>query len=382
MKTVNIYNINLKKTVNICNINLNTWHGFKVNRLNLPVNLIESMDDWNNLIDWLESSDLHEGTILTKSGGISIQGLHGLTGNFRKNINSYYIKQTEITVVLSIYGSFRCRFITGTKEQNIKGSGATAIRYFENELNKENIKLKDFLLDSNVAKEVKKSIPDTKHDLKCVSFKNKVFTECNHIDINSAFPAGLAIAFPVFKNAINKMYDIKQEEKKIGKCDMKLKINSLIGMMQSSKLYQGNHPYGYAHLAKAAIDCTNIQLDLMTTYLEKTNRTILLYNVDGIWFKGEPIKYDENTELFGDKLGQFKQDHKNCKFRAISGGSYEFIEDDKYYPVCKGPRALDSIKPRTEWEWGDIYKDEADIIECYKIDNKTHKIEKIIKNFS
>jgi hypothetical protein len=45
-----------------------------------------------------------------------------------------------------------------------------------------------------------------------------------------------------------------------------------------------------------------------------------------------------------------------------SAGAYEFIEDGKYHVRLRGHTNLDHIKPRSCWEWGDIYQDECVVI--------------------
>ena len=87
-----------------------------------------------------------------------------------------------------------------------------------------------------------------------------------------------------------------------------------------------------------------------------------MINVDGIWYQGE-IYHDEDE---GPNIGQWANDHINCKWRAKSSGSYEFIEDGKYYPVVQGCTGYDCVKPRTEWEWGDIYKTGKQLVYYFK----------------
>ena len=86
--------------------------------------------------------------------------------------------------------------------------------------------------------------------------------------------------------------------------------------------------------------------------MRNSGRIVISYNTDGVWYDGE-IYHGEGE---GPNLGQWSNDHVNCMFRAKSAGAYEFIEDGKYYPVVRGQTTLDAIKPRSSWEWGDIYK--------------------------
>ena len=110
--------------------------------------------------------------------------------------------------------------------------------------------------------------------------------------------------------------------------------------------------YKYAHLSRDAITDNNNRIIKLSDELSSQGRVILSYNTDGIWYQGEI--YHGNGE--GHDLGQWENDHINCQFRMKSDGSYEFIENGKYYPVVRGYTRLDRIKPRTEWVWGDIYQ--------------------------
>ena len=42
--------------------------------------------------------------------------------------------------------------------------------------------------------------------------------------------------------------------------------------------------------------------------------------------------------------------------RAVGVFGYEFVEDGHYEPVVRGITELDLIKPREEWQWGDIFR--------------------------
>jgi hypothetical protein len=52
-----------------------------------------------------------------------------------------------------------------------------------------------------------------------------------------------------------------------------------------------------------------------------------------------------------------------------SGGSYEYIEDGQYKPVVRGRTKLEETKPRSEWQWGDIFHNDASLIKMYKLDD-------------
>lgn len=91
---------------------------------------------------------------------------------------------------------------------------------------------------------------------------------------------------------------------------------------------------------------------------------VISYNTDGIWYQGAVYHGDGE----GDDLGQWHNDHVNCRFRAKSAGSYEFIENGSYFPVVRGKTRLDDLIPRDKWQWGDIYQNEADLM-TFRIDS-------------
>lgn len=170
----------------------------------------------------------------------------------------------------------------------------------------------------------------------------KTFESAHHIDFHSSFPAGLVNTHPEFKNVINKLYNNRHENEM-----NKAILNLSIGYMHSPHI-----GYCFAQLAQDAINDNNKRVKEIAKRLKKAGRKILLYNTDGIWYTGEVYHGDGE----GDALGEWRNDHINCTFRMKSQGSYEFIENNQYYPVVRGSTILDKEKPRTEWVWGDIFK--------------------------
>ena len=90
-----------------------------------------------------------------------------------------------------------------------------------------------------------------------------------------------------------------------------------------------------------------------------------MFNTDGLWCKG-----GEPSEDVHD-IGHFRIDIRAAKFRAASAGKYEFVYADtgKYEARVRGRTAWDDCKPRSEWEWGDIYKDKASLSKRLRLTN-------------
>lgn len=178
-------------------------------------------------------------------------------------------------------------------------------------------------------------------------YKDKEIDNVNHIDFHSSYPAGLANTHPEFRPLIQKLFDGRKKNPVY-----KDILNFCIGYMHSNFC-----KYKYAALAKDAIKDSNDRVRKVAEAVLRSGRAIILFNTDGFWYKGTPY----HGEGEGDNLGEWYNDHVNCKFRAKSKGAYEYIENYHYKPVVRGYTNLDNIKNRGEWSWGDIYQPEAEV---------------------
>lgn len=230
------------------------------------------------------------------------------------------------------------------KEEDKQIYGRQAFAAFKRELLKDGIDLDNYVI--NNGPEVKKEIPKYLIKMERTTYTNLEFAGCHHVDFHSSFPAGLANTHPEFAPTMERLYE-KRKEKEINKAI----LNYSIGFCQSID----NTGARWAHLSRDAIRDNNDRIEALAQRLREAGRLVISYNTDGIWYQGE-IYHGEGE---GKKLGEWENDHVNCKFRAKSAGAYEFIEDGKYYPVIRGRTNLDLIKPRENWQWGDIYKKEA-----------------------
>ncbi len=323
----------------------------KPNYILIPVTRTDKPEEFNEVLFAYKDRGYNP-IKRTKSGGISIKKFRG-TG-FDLRINKWGCELT----ILDFEGCFRLQFRNkifddpNIDEVEKKITGTQALNKLYQELLKLNINLNDYAIDNG--KEIKETIEKPLITLQRESFKNIEFNNCHHIDINSSYPSGVKEYRPEFGPIIDKWYQLKKE----GHKEYKAYLNLMIGTMQSE--YQH---YRYADIAKYAINRNNQKIRDMAKWLKDNGRTIILYNTDGIWFTGDPLP----KEMQSDELGKFKQDHSNCLFRAKSSGAYEFIEDGKYYPVIRGHTKLDDILPREKWQWGDIYQERAYEIKKYKV---------------
>lgn len=317
-----------------------------LNFFDIPVNVVKNDDEgmmfWNDLIAKLiekrESGELAT-LVRTPSGGISISAKNwgSFPGYDVQRSKSY----AEITLI-DEDGCWRFQFRRNFKEKEI--SGRTAYLKFEQVCKKFDIDLKKFYLGSREEGEsVKRTIPKAHIDI-TPEIRDMTFENAHHLDIHSAFMAGVAKAYPELKPPIQHCYENRKKW-----AIYKHILTHCWGYMQSD-----NSPvyYRLSHLSKAGIEYVNAEIERLSEELTKSDRYVLLHNIDGIWYAGE-LYHGQNE---GTDLGQWSNDIENVTFRAKSPKAYEYIDAYGIYHVkLSGKSKLDYVKPREEWEWGDIY---------------------------
>ena len=284
--------------------------------------------------------------IRTKSGGISYETIPP----------AYDVRYTKSIVELTVIdetGCYRLQFrnttnILTNEDKQIYGS--KAFIEFKKILKTHNINLDDYAIDNG--EEVKNEIEKYNISMESAFYLNRIIKNAHHIDFHSSFPAGLVNTHPEFKEAITEIY----KNRKVNEIN-KFILNSSIGYMQSVKCCKAK----WAHLSRDAINDNNERIRELASRLRRAGCIILAYNTDGIWYTGKI--YHGIGE--GKELGQWENDHTNCTIRFKSQGSYEYIENGKYTPVVRGATTLDKIKPRDQWEWGDIFNIAATPIKFY-----------------
>ena len=206
----------------------------------------------------------------------------------------------------------------------------------------EGINLEDYAIDNGaeVKKEIEKPIIKLETPRQVV---DKIWDNAHHVDFHCSHPAGMAESYPELWPVVDRLYAARKEDEIYKKV-----INITWGYMQS--VYVG---YRWANLSKAGMANTNRRMRSLTEALRENGNIILAYNTDGIWYVGDI--YHGPGE--GDQAGQWSNDHVNCRIRFKSAGAYEYIEDGVYTPVLRGRCNYDYVKPRSEWEWGDIYQE-------------------------
>ena len=282
---------------------------------------------------------------LTKSQGISIA----------KNVISGCMWLLTITksiaeILIRNIDARYYRFIIGYKKDEVNKDsmwGRKAFHIYTEELKKDNVDINQLALTPEEGKKIKETIPSPKIDL--LVAPGVTYNNVHHIDLNSAFNAGMMQKYPQLEKTVRRMYNMRKT-----KTEYKNVLNMTQGVMQSSLVN-----YKYSHISKAGYEFTNNQIEIMSKKLIENGRRILSYNTDGIWYQGD--LYEDDS--FGSDIGQWKTDYVNCKIRYKSKGAYEFVDaNGNYKPVVRGECSIERTRPRETWTWEENILLNTDVI--------------------
>lgn len=325
-----------------------SWQNFesgeptrKPNMLHIPVNRLnmcqQDLEIFNTVYQYclaLEEQGLIQRFVTTKSGGVSVK-----LENIRGARFQVYPTKAGCELRIRNLDAHYYRFIVGHKKKEQKFSGLRAFSIYKRTLLEFGVDLQDLAITNG--KEVKETIPSPIIKLDR-AIQDRTYEHVHHLDINSAYNAGMIKAFPELEIPVKYMYGLRKKQP-----DFKLVLNATQGTMQSK--FVG---YRWAHISKAGYQFTNNMIMDLANRLVESGRRVLAYNTDGIWYQGQ-VFHDKDE---GQQIGQWKNDHIDCQARWKSAGTYEYIENQIYHPVQRGMSTYDKVKPRDEWVWGDIYK--------------------------
>lgn len=322
------------------------------NYLNIPKTFIRASEDGIK-----EFNEIYQCVVLNNPYGLrKVERTPSGGIKSHKTIRFQYdVIDTKNSIELTYIGpEGMYRWILNGRPQGI--SGGQSFKRFIKKCKEKGIKLEDFAIMNG--EEVKTQIESPKIHL--YGRPERVYLNAHHLDINSSYMAGIAYAQPELYDVIKEIYDLRKVDK-----DCKDILTHTYGYMQSKwcqvTFEDGvKYPYAFAHLSLEAIAFNNRKIESLIDRLRKAGRHVIATNTDGIWYTGE-IYHDEDE---GVDLGQWKNDHTNCKIRFKSKGCYEYEENGSYYPVMRGRTRLDHKKDRSEWEWGDIFTSECDVVKC------------------
>lgn len=314
----------------------------------------EGMEEWNKIYHWVINQGLNP-IRRTRSGGISIK-----KGNLRLPAYDITTHNSCVTITLLYGGMWRITFrykAKGNNEDDEDSGYFNWWKLYNRTCKKFGINLNDYAIqDREDGKKTNDEIDRYLIKLEHKLDANRVFKDnVHHLDFHSSFPAGLINTHPEFEPVERYLYEKRREHP-----EYKLALNASIGKFHSKLV-----GYKWSHLAKDAIHDNNMRVLDIAKRLKDSGRQVLLYNTDGVWYRGD-IYHGEGE---GKDIGQWENDHTNCTFRIKSKGAYEYIENGKYFPVLRGQTDYDYVKKRTEWEWGDIYREDAQPIKYKYVPN-------------
>lgn len=315
---------------------------------------------WNELAILLKNSKFTK-IVRTKSGGISIARTTRLYNHYIYDIKKHGAV-FEITVSMPfedhINRTYRIQFRNNNYHEEGKEklvSGSSAMKLFYQLCKKYHIDWNDYAVSYEEGKKINETIhkPD-------VRLFNPLWGNCNRVwednvyqlDFHKAYFGGLVLSHPEFKPLVD---DLLSRCKGKNKDYYKITMAAIIGSLHSEAFY-----YRYAGLARDAINTFYKRFDEVLELLSK-ERTVILTRTDGIWYVGP----EWHGKYESEDLGGWSNSHKNCKFSAMSRGSYQFMENGVYYPKVCGKTTLDEIKPRSEWQWDDIKRSDARALGYY-----------------
>ena len=312
----------------------------KPNLTHIPINRLGFNDDdvkkFNEVYQYCFNNKNLNHLEMTKSGGICIK-----KGILRGP--AYHIRRTNTSVEIILRNEDGCyyRFLIGYKKDKSGMNGRAAFSIYKETLEKFGVNLEDFAIENG--KEVKMTSPSPKIDL-VKAIPGRTYYNANHLDINSAFNAGMMKTFPQLEPAIRHMYNLRKQNG-----DYKNVLNMTQGFMQSEMV-----GWKYAHISKSGYVFTNNYIEQLTKKLNEQGLRVLSYNTDGIWYDGG-VYHDENE---GTDIGQWKNDKLNVKVRFKSKGAYEYanLDGSNYTPVVRGESTYEAIVKKEDWVWGDILK--------------------------
>lgn len=287
----------------------------------------------------------NERIVFTASGAIPKKG-----NIIRERWGIRYSGQKVELIIISFRGMWRFQY-RGSGKKKTTEYGTQAWKEFSKECKKQGVNLEEIAVSPEEGSEIKKQIPKPDIRLLNDAFLNIELEGVNHIDIHKAHPYYISQAFPQLKPIYEKYDRIVQQAKLAGD---KRTANKFKNRMDVTSGYSESRysKFRFAKMALAAKTGTNAKVAEMITELKTVGNTPILTNTDGVWYLGPVHKF--NNE--GNAMGQLETDHIGCRLRIRSKGAYEFIENGKYHVAMRGRSAYDLLKPREEWEWGDIYK--------------------------
>lgn len=332
-----------EKIYNLCN-RLGKGQSFSfleydrmIKKPTIIVDIFNNIDNINNLYKLLLHSNLKK-IIRTPCGTIKKHNIHHAGGAW--DVEEVYtdnnqLKGVIITVIIN--GEvfiLKCGGFSANKKEI---SGTCAFRAFLSACKAHNINIEDYYTNEG-------SLEKTKIEKPYIAiFKRyNIIPNVNHIDLNSAWAAGVCVDYPEFYPVFKDLL-------------LKDKLYPSIALGYCQSRYIG---YRLAKLSQSGVNNCNRMVESLLQSLTIQDFEIIGVNTDGIWYRdklnGDRIYHDSNE---GVDIGQWKTDYKNVSFLAYSDGQYCFREANGTFNVrARGSYSYEKIKAREHWNEEDFDK--------------------------
>ena len=331
----------------------------KLNKNQLPLNnfTFEELDEFNNIYYYIR--DKYELVKCTPS--------HGICNKINQKFNERYFivkgNQRFEMILISNEGCYRF-LLQNKKAEDNTVSGQQACRSVYNKCDEYHINLLKYSTEDGL--QAKSEIEKPHIEVLEKIVLGKPIDNVYHMDFKSSYASRISEAYPELRPMYEDIYSHRKENDGY----YKHVLTNSIGCWQSEYCvdYTNRYkikPYQFANLSKTAINGTRAKVEEMIVKLDNANRVPLLTNTDGIWYYSNRGPYHDENE--GNQLGNWENDHLDCKFIMVSKGAYQYVENGKCETVVRGICNLDAIEQdRSKWEFGFI-KDMDDVY-TYKFD--------------
>lgn len=339
-----------------------TEYHSKVNKKLIPPNTLylndEGVSEFNKILTYCKR--YYEEAPATPSKGMC----NRVKWRFLHRFTVMPGNQTFELVIVCEKGCFRFVLKNKPGATNVV-KGTKACREIYKKADEYNI---DFSQYAQGTKETKDEIVSPHIKICALGIEGKVFKNCYHLDLNSAYASMIVKEYP----ELREMYEDLYSHRKDNDGYYKHVLTNSIGAWQSEycvdyETRRKSNPYQFANLSKIAINGTRACIEKLLDKLLRKGCIPLLTNTDGIWYWSEQGPYHDADE--GNDLGQWKHDHVNCKLLIKSKGAYQYVEDGVCHSVVRGTSNLDLAQSRDDWEFGAIMNSELSV-EKYKYTDK------------
>ena len=321
----------------------------KPNKNKLPINnfSFDQLKEFNDIYQYARANFMKVKP--TRSRGICNKISERLHERYFMSVGN----QRFELVIICLEGCYRF-ILQNPKQKGNEVSGRKAAAQIYKWADEFGIDFSVFASNSGI--EEKKQIESPHIKVMRDIYLNKSYMHVYHMDFKSSYASRICEAYPQLRPMYEVIYKMRKEDNDF----YKHVLTNSIGCWQSEycldyETRRKSNPYQFAKLSRIAINGTRAKIEDKLYSLKLRGFVPLLTNTDGIWYYSNHGPYHDKDE--GTELGQWENDHLDCKFLMTGPGSYQYVENGKCHTVLRGLCDLDATEPdREKWNFGDILK--------------------------